>query len=486
MVLSSLLCFTGWTITKTLRDANQDVMNITRAESPSLSAELGAGVGAQCSTQTMSVISLGEKENGATGKGITLHRHLVDGFCVPDVLSKPVTGSVDGVVSDPDKSHSRSPPQNLRWGVDSSHSVDYVIDRRLSSPITGITGYIGFQTLTIALERGYNVRGVVRSESSIASLRSKSDLISRSEADGTLDFAIIPYFLQKDMITSTLNDIRTIVHIASPLATQADDYDAEIIQPAVSMVTVVLEAAAATPSVRRVVITSSCVTLVPFEWNFAPDSERLYTPYQSARHNSERPQFGPQGTLRQSHGGVLGLQSPRPDRHPRLHGRAAAALRLRQPPPSVVIGPDTRITPGARPEDLAVEARGAVLASALTADLNSPFPYVGVPVHVRDVARAHVDAADEARVPGNAEYILSSDTPEGVVWDRDTALVAKKYFEDAVRSREIPLEGSLAAIKWRLDAGKTEETFGWKMTSFEQTMKEMLDQYLQLARGTSL
>ncbi|KAK8016000.1 3-beta hydroxysteroid dehydrogenase/isomerase [Apiospora marii] len=487
MVLSSLLCFTGWTITKTLRDANQDVMNITRAESPSLSAELGAGVGAQCSTQTMSVISLGEKENGATGKGITLHRHLVDGFCVPDVLPKPVTGSVDGVVSDPDKSHSRSPPQNLRWGVDSSHSVDYVIDRRLSSPITGITGYIGFQTLTIALERGYNVRGVVRSESSIASLRSKSDLISRSEADGTLDFAIIPYFLQKDMITSTLNDIRTIVHIASPLATQADDYDAEIIQPAVSMVTVVLEAAAATPSVRRVVITSSCVTLVPFEWNFAPDSERLYTQLTKAldttANDLNSDPKGPYGSPMEAYWASKALA--------RIATRDFMAER--QPHfdfvnllPSVVIGPDTRITPGARPEDLAVEARGAVLASALTADLNSPFPYVGVPVHVRDVARAHVDAADEARVPGNAEYILSSDTPEGVVWDRDTALVAKKYFEDAVRSREIPLEGSLAAIKWRLDAGKTEETFGWKMTSFEQTMKEMLDQYLQLARGTSL
>lgn len=152
--------------------------------------------------------------------------------------------------------------------------------------------------------------------------------------------------------------------------------------------------------------------------------------------------------------------------------------------PSVVIGPDTRLAADARPEELAVEARGAVLASTLTADLNSPFPYVGVPVHVRDVARAHVDAADESRVPGNAEYILSSDSPEGVVWDRDTALVANKYFIDAVRARKLPMEGSLAAIKWRLDASRTEEVFGWKMTGFELTMKEMLDQYLQLARVT--
>lgn len=70
-----------------------------------------------------------------------------------------------------------------------------------------------------------------------------------------------------------------------------------MIGPAISMVKVVLEAASTVDTIRRVVITSSCkscagcqievvklnnnlmtgVTLIPFEWNFAPDSERLYT-----------------------------------------------------------------------------------------------------------------------------------------------------------------------------------------------------------------
>ncbi|KAK8109153.1 3-beta hydroxysteroid dehydrogenase/isomerase [Apiospora sp. TS-2023a] len=351
--------------------------------------------------------------------------------------------------------------------------------------ITGITGYIGFQTLIIALERGYSVRGVVRKESNIARLRSKSDLVASSEADGTLDFAVIPDLLQKDVLTNTLKDVQTIIHIASPLATQADDYEAEIIQPAVNMVMVVLEAASATPSVRRVVITSSCVTLIPFEWNFAPDSERLYTLLidlvsTTADDLNSNPK-GPYGSPMEAHWASKALariatQDFVAQRHPDFD-----FVNLL---PSVVIGPDTRLAADARPEELAVEARGAVLASALNPSLNSPFPYVGVPVHVHDVARAHVDAVDESRVPGNAEYILSSDTPEGVVWDRDTALVANKYFADAVQSQVLPMEGSLAAIKWRLDASKTEQTFGWNMTSFEQTMKEMLAQYLQLARGT--
>lgn len=148
--------------------------------------------------------------------------------------------------------------------------------------------------------------------------------------------------------------------------------------------------------------------------------------------------------------------------------------------PSVVIGPDTRLSKTGKPEDLSVEARGAVMASALDSSLNSAFPYVGVPIHVHDVARAHVDAVDSDLIPGNSEYILSSDTPDGVEWDRDTAAIAKKHFPEEVKSGALPLEGSLTAIKWRLDASKTEDAFGWKMTSFEQTMKELLGQYLEL------
>jgi nucleoside-diphosphate-sugar epimerase len=146
--------------------------------------------------------------------------------------------------------------------------------------------------------------------------------------------------------------------------------------------------------------------------------------------------------------------------------------------PSVVIGPDQRISKNA--ESLLEGTRAAVLAPALTSSLNSSFPYVGVPVHVADVARAHVDAIDKLRVPGNTEYILSSDTPDGVEWDRDVRNICEKYFPDQVKSGVLPLQGSLAAIKWRLDGATTENVFGWRFTSFEETMRQLVAQYLHL------
>jgi nucleoside-diphosphate-sugar epimerase len=133
--------------------------------------------------------------------------------------------------------------------------------------------------------------------------------------------------------------------------------------------------------------------------------------------------------------------------------------------PSVVIGPDERIQAHGKAAELLSGARAAVLAPALTSDLNSAFAYVGVPVHVGDVARAHVDAINADLIPGNTEYILSSDTPEGVQWDQDVRQAAEKYFPAEVANGVLPLQGSLQTIKWRVDAMSTEKAFGWKFTS---------------------
>jgi nucleoside-diphosphate-sugar epimerase len=84
--------------------------------------------------------------------------------------------------------------------------------------ITGITGYIGFQTLVLALQRKYSVRGVVRSERNIEGLRSKSAVIAQSHDNGQLEFAIVPDFLKPNAVDEILEGITVIVHLASPLA----------------------------------------------------------------------------------------------------------------------------------------------------------------------------------------------------------------------------------------------------------------------------
>ncbi|KAL4964991.1 NAD(P)-binding protein [Aspergillus stella-maris] len=350
--------------------------------------------------------------------------------------------------------------------------------------ITGVTGYIGFKTLLIALERGYPIRALIRKQAHIAGLTNKSSAIAEATKTGKLEFTIVPDFLDQNAVFTALQGITGIIHLASPLAVQTENYKKDIIRPAVSMVTTFLEAARRVESVKRVVITSSCVTLIPFQWNMDLDSERFYNSASDINPTLNSTPTNPMEAYWLSKAlarrAVCEFTST-PDQYPKPIFDTVQLL------PGVVIGPDDRLDPSKSNKNPASAVlsgtRAAVLAPALTADLNSAFPYVTVPVHVSDVARAHVDALDTEKVRGGSEFILAADTDnlgEGVNWDRDVRDVARKYFSDEVESGVLPCQGSLGSIRWKLDTRDTERVFGWKMSGFEETARSLLRQYLEL------
>ncbi|KAH8199210.1 hypothetical protein TruAng_006616 [Truncatella angustata] len=334
--------------------------------------------------------------------------------------------------------------------------------------ITGITGYIGFKTLLLALEKGYRVRGAVRNSRNISELLSKSPFLRQGQEQGQLDFAVIPDFFNLESWVKELDSIRTVIHLASPLAIECDDYETGIIEPAISMVTTVLEAAARA--------STQGVTLVPFEWNMNPDTERIYTAADSNRNPTR-----PFGSAMEAYWAskALARKATRTFVDERKPGFDFINLL-----PSVVIGPDDRIQSDGGVAPLLKGTRAAVLAPALDASTNSSFPYPGAPVHVADVAKAHVDAIDADRIPGNSEFILSSDTPDGIEWDRDIKYVAQEFFPDEVVDGSLPMKGSLPTIRWRLDGQTTEVAFGWKFRSFMDTMHDLIVQYLHLKVNT--
>ncbi|KAL2825527.1 NAD(P)-binding protein, partial [Aspergillus pseudoustus] len=337
--------------------------------------------------------------------------------------------------------------------------------------ITGITGYVGYKTLLISLERGYNIRALVRRESHVPDLQSRSTAIATAVESGQLELAVVPNFLDKEAIFKALQGVTVVIHLASPLAVQTEKYQEEIIQPAISMVTTFLEGATRVPTVRRFVITSSMVTLIPFEWNANPDTERLYNP-TDLNTTTSTPPTSPmhaywisKALARTATREFIRSHSPQFDYVHILAG--------------VIIGPDDRHIPSPTNNpstaDLLQGTRAAVFAPLLSNEASSPFPYVAVPVHVADVARAHVDAVDAERVRANSEFILASDAPEGVDWVGDARAVAKKYFPGEAERGVFPMEGSLETIRWRVDTTETERVFGWKHVSFEETMRGLIE-----------
>lgn len=106
---------------------------------------------------------------------------------------------------------------------------------------------------------------------------------------------------------------------------------------------------------------------------------------------------------------------------------------------------------------------------------------MGVPVHVGDVARAHVEALNP-RVEGNRDYILNSDGPRGMEWN-DGIAVAQREFPQAVEQGILNFGGGMPTQKWKIDSSATEEAFGWKCRSFEETIKDLISQYVEFAEA---
>lgn len=252
---------------------------------------------------------------------------------------------------------------------------------------------------------------------------------------------------------------------------QTTDYEKDIVSPALTLTNAILTAAENTPTIERVIITSSAVTLIPFEWLLSPNTKTYTskdlntnptTPYSS----SMEAYWASKALSRIAvHTYLL--------THPNSHFEIIQLL------PSVVIGPDALAT---KASDVLSNIRGLAMAPILGTKIESPL--VGVPVHVEDVAKAHVDALN-VRIEGNRDYILNSDGPQGMEWN-DGIAVAKRNFPEAVERGVLKLGGGMPTQKWSIDSSATEEAFGWKCRSFEETIKDLVGQYVQLAGSESV
>lgn len=119
--------------------------------------------------------------------------------------------------------------------------------------ITGATGFIGSQVALQTLKAGYRVRLVIRKPE-------QADKLRRVLAhDDRIEFSIVPDITVSGAYDSCLRDVEYIMHIASPLASGGST---DLLTPAVRGTVSILESATKAPSVKKVVITASVLSLV--------------------------------------------------------------------------------------------------------------------------------------------------------------------------------------------------------------------------------
>lgn len=121
--------------------------------------------------------------------------------------------------------------------------------------VTGANGFVAGPILKLALDKGYNVRAAVRTESAAAKLRA-----TFPQYASKLSTVLVPDITKVESFKDALDEsITGIIHTASPFVLDdGKDIPSEMLDPAIHGAVTILEAANKYgKSVRRVVSTSS-------------------------------------------------------------------------------------------------------------------------------------------------------------------------------------------------------------------------------------
>lgn len=132
------------------------------------------------------------------------------------------------------------------------------IDNTKPVMVTGATGYVAGWLVKKLLEQGHTVHAAVRNPDSEQKVAHLNKIAASSSGS-------IKYF-KADLLTpgsyaAAMKDCELVFHTASPFVSEVKNPQTDLIDPAVNGTKNVLESANATPTVKRVVVTSSCAAI---------------------------------------------------------------------------------------------------------------------------------------------------------------------------------------------------------------------------------
>jgi nucleoside-diphosphate-sugar epimerase len=253
---------------------------------------------------------------------------------------------------------------------------------------------------------------------------------------------------------------------------QNDDPFENLILPAVASTRHLLEAAQKTPTIKRLVVTSSALAIVYYETLLGRRTES--TPAVLTSESRVRPlPTGPWNdialTPAYAASKTLALD---------LLDKAAASrpgFDIINILPGVVVGPSGLYTSTAAMTAPGFGSNSLMLNLALGRRMEgTPFP-LGL-VGITDVARIHVAALDATNVPGpTATFILDAERSS---YDEIKEIV-KKHFPEKVADGTFSENGTWTMVDLKMDTSNTVQTFG-RLDSYESDVVKLIEQYLEL------
>ncbi|KAM0327158.1 hypothetical protein ACHAQA_006289 [Verticillium albo-atrum] len=286
--------------------------------------------------------------------------------------------------------------------------------------ITGVSGHIGFRVLTDALIAGYQVHAVVRKETHKTKIETADPVQPYLPQ---LKIFVIPDLATPGAFDVVPQDVWAIIHVASPTFSGFGDVNvADFASTAWKLTRNILDYAVKTPSVKRVVITSSISAITPF-FKDIQDPAMFYT-----RKAHSAPMMRG-GKLMESQA-ILQYWS--------------TVSRLYQKWP-------------------------------LNRQLLS---------HIGDVSKAHVGALNSHWSTGVVSNILpvfnSKADATPIEWE-DCVQFVKEDFPEATASGMFPFGGAVPSQKVLVDSTTDEELLGSKFKGYREAVSDLIQQHLRLA-----
>lgn len=327
--------------------------------------------------------------------------------------------------------------------------------------ITGASGLIGFRILLAALEAGHNVRYTVRSEEKARLVASNPAVVRLTPGD-RLAAIVIPDLTVDGAFDSAVQNVTHIIHAGSPVPLPQFDPFTDIFQATIRMTSGLLQSALKSPSVRRVIITSSIVA----NTGLIPGPEAVSA---STRHlpSNNKPGPGSFGS---------GMEGYIEGKIVEMHD-TEEFVKMQNPHFTV-----SHVVPGYvfGRNELALDAAmmrtqnssNNFLMVGLTGG-ELPFPIHDVFGHIDDVAETHLRVAfDEACV--GKDY--------GVAKKIDYATMfgfVEKAFPKAVAAG-VFTKGKVNPLVTAYDSSETEALLGRKFKTFERAIVDAAAQYLEV------
>ncbi|EPX72005.1 NADPH-dependent methylglyoxal reductase GRE2 [Schizosaccharomyces octosporus yFS286] len=275
--------------------------------------------------------------------------------------------------------------------------------------VTGVTGFIGAHVAVSLVQSGYAVRGTVRS------MEKAEDLVRLNpELKDKVEFVVVKDIVAPNAFDNAVKNCDYICHVASPFFYEnLTDNKAQLLDPAYKGTMNILEASCNEPKVKRVVITSSTVTICDF-------NKEPYTGYRYTEKDWNPITYEDALTTKNGFSAYCASKKF-------AEISARNFVKEKQPHfdmctvnPALVVGPP--IHPMNNMESLNTSDR--VIWSLINGSHSQPSEQA-IQVDVRDIARAHVIALDKPEL-SNGRMIVS----EGPLFTNDICKILRQKFPD--------------------------------------------------------